>query len=275
VQRQLLHPVDAGWLGQPGYLQHRGRHIDHVVELGPELPLGLDPGGPVDDGAVAGPAPVGGDLLGPLIRDVHGMGPADRVVVVGLRGPELVDPCGHELGRLDVGGAVEGEQLVEGAVQGAFGRGAVVADDQIDQGVVQDLQLSQGIDEPADMMVGMLKEPGVHLHLPGQHRLQLLRHVIPRRDLRRPRGQLSILGDHPQLLLPGEGLLPQLVPAPVKAAFVPVRPLGPDVVGGVGGPGGEIDEERLVSHQRLLLVDPVDRPVGHILGEVENKEGDN
>ena len=36
----------------------------------------------------------------------------------------------------------------------------------------------------------------------------------------------------------------------------------------VGGAGGEVGEERLVGHQRLLLTDPVDRVVGHVLGEV-------
>ncbi len=33
-------------------------------------------------------------------------------------------------------------------------------------------------------------------------------------------------------------------------------------------PGREVDEERLVPHQRLLLPDPLDRLVGHVLGEV-------
>ena len=37
---------------------------------------------------------------------------------------------------------------------------------------------------------------------------------------------------------------------------------------GVGGAGREVDEERLVGHQRLLLADPADRLVGHVLGEV-------
>jgi hypothetical protein len=40
------------------------------------------------------------------------------------------------------------------------------------------------------------------------------------------------------------------------------------VVGGVRGAGREIDEERLVGHQRLLLVHPLDRLVRQVLGEV-------
>ena len=114
----------------------------------------------------------------------------------------------------------------------------------------------------------MLQEPGVDLHLAGQHRLERVVHVVPGRDLGRPDGQLGVGGDDPQLLLAGEDLLPQPVPALVEAALVPVRPLGGDMVGGVGGPEGEVDEERLVGHQRLLLTHPVDRPVGHVLGEV-------
>ena len=44
----------------------------------------------------------------------------------------------HEVRRFDLGHAVEVRHLVEGALERAFGRRAVVADDQIDQGVVED-----------------------------------------------------------------------------------------------------------------------------------------
>ena len=47
-------------------------------------PRACDAVGPVHDRAVARAAPVRGDLLGPLIRRVHRVRPADRVVVVGL-----------------------------------------------------------------------------------------------------------------------------------------------------------------------------------------------
>ena len=62
--------------------------------------------------------------------------------------------------------------------------------------------------------------------------------------------------------------LPLRVPAVVEPAGVLVDPLLGDVVRRVGGPRGEVHEERLVGHQRLLLVDPADRPVGEVLGEV-------
>jgi hypothetical protein len=71
LDRLLLHAVDRHRVGQPGHLQDGRGDVDDVVELRADLALGLDPAWPVDDGAVAGPAPVGGDLLGPLIRGVH------------------------------------------------------------------------------------------------------------------------------------------------------------------------------------------------------------
>ena len=43
---------------------------------------------------------------------------------------------------------------------------------------------------------------------------------------------------------------------------------GRHVMRSVRRTGGVVDEERLVRHQRLLLLDPVDRLVGHVLGEV-------
>ena len=75
-------------------------------------------------------------------------------------------------------------------------------------------------------------------------------------------------GMTPELLLPGEGLLAQLVPALVELALVLVRPLLRHVVRRMGRAGREVDEERLVGRERLLLADPVDGLVGHVLHEV-------
>src|SRR3954471_282172 len=75
-----------------------------------------------------------------------------------------------------------------------------------------------------------------------------------------------LLGHPPERLLACERLLAQPVPALVKAALVVVRPLGRDVVRRVRRPRREVHEERLVAPQRLLLADPADRLVGHVLG---------
>ena len=122
--------------------------------------------------------------------------------------------------------------------------------------------------QPADVMVGVLQEAGVDLHLAREHRLEVVGHVVPGRDLLGPVGQLGLGRDHAELLLPCEGLLAQRVPARVEAALVLVRPLERHVVRRVRRARREVGEERLVRHQRLLLADPVDRPVGHVLGEV-------
>ena len=154
------------------------------------------------------------------------------------------------------------------AVERALGRGAVVADDVVDQRVVEDAQLLQRVEQAADVVVGVLHEARIDLHLPAQHGLERLGHLVPGRDLLVARGELAVRRDDAELLLPGEGLLAQLVPALVELALVLVGPLLRHVVGRVGGAGREVDEERLVGRERLLLRDPVDGLVGHVLHEV-------
>ena len=165
-------------------------------------------------------------------------------------------------------GAVQDDQLVEAARRGALGRGAVVADDVVDERVVEDLELAERVEQPAHVVVGVLEEARVDLHLAREHRLQVVRHVVPGRNLLRPLGQLRLGRDHAELLLSRERPLAQCVPAVVEDALVLVRPLGPHMVRGMRGARRVVDEERLVGHQRLLLRDPVDRVIGHVLREV-------
>ena len=111
------------------------------------------------------------------------MGPVHRIVVICPRCAEVLYVLPHELDGLQPECPIEDDQLVEAAIGGALGRGAVVADDVVDEGVVEDLEVGQGIDQPPDVVVGVLEEPGEHLHLAGEHRLQVVWHVVPRRDL--------------------------------------------------------------------------------------------
>ena len=74
---------------------------------------------------------------------------------------------------------------------------SVVPDDVVDQGVVEDIQFGQGVDQPTDVMVGMFQEPGVDLHLPGEHRLEDLGHVVPGLDLLRSSGEIGLAGNTP------------------------------------------------------------------------------
>ena len=98
-------------------------------------------------------------------------------------------------------------------LRGALGGGPVVADDVVHERVVEDLQVGEAVDQPADVVVGVLHEPGVDLHLAGQHRLEVVGHVVPRRDLGWAGGELGVGRDHAEVLLPGEDLLAQRVPA--------------------------------------------------------------
>ena len=76
------------------------------------------------------------------------------------------------------------------------------------------------VDEPADVVVGVLEEAGVDLHLAREHRLEIVGHVVPRGDLVVPRGELGVGGDHAECLLASERLLAQPVPALVELALV-------------------------------------------------------
>ena len=239
-----------------------------MVELLPGLTARCEAARPVHDRAVARPTPVRCDLLGPLVRRVHRVGPADRIVVVGVRRAEQVDLRRHELGRLQVRGAVQQHHLVEGAVDPALGRGAVVADHVEHQGVLQHTKVLKGVDQPPDLEVRVLQEAGVHLHLTREDRLQLSRHVVPRGNLLVAGSQLAVRRHDAELLLAGQDLLTQSIPPVIEATLVLRRPLSGHVVRRVGRTGGVVDEERLVRHERLLLAHPPDRPVGHVLAEV-------
>ena len=69
----------------------------------------------------------------------------------------------------------------------------------------------------------------------AEHRLELVGHVVPRRDLGVTGGELGVGGDDPELLLAGERALALHVPAVVELPGVLVGPLLGDVVRGVRG----------------------------------------
>jgi hypothetical protein len=123
--------------------------------------------------------------------------------------PEVVDLAQQELGGLDAGEPVEGRHLIEAARHRALGGCAVVADDVVIERVVEVTQVVQGVDQDVDVVVGVLQEAGVDLHLPLERRLELVRHVVPVRDLVGRRRQLRVLRDDAERLLPGERLLAQ------------------------------------------------------------------
>ena len=75
--------------------------------------------------------------------------------------------------------AVEVGHLVEQPVHAAFGARAVVADDVEDQRVVELAGRLDGLDQPADLGVGVLAEAGEHLHLAGEELLLIRRSAWP------------------------------------------------------------------------------------------------
>jgi hypothetical protein len=79
---------------------------------------------------------------------------------------------------------------------------------------------------------------------------------------------LGIGSNHSELLLPRVGFFPELFIALVELALVLVDPLGRHMMRRMGRPRCEIDEERLVAHQGLLLPNVTDRLVGNVLREV-------
>ena len=268
LHRDLGHAVDGVRLGQPGEVEDGRRDVDDVVPLVADLAPGLDPARPVHDGAVAGAAVVGGDLLGPLVRRAHRVRPAHGVVVVGLRATDLVQVLVPELRGLELVAAVGGRGDHVGAVEATLGGSAVVADDVHHQGVVEQLEVLEGVDHPSGVEVGVLQEPGVHLHLVRQDRLALVGDVVPGGDALGPGGQVGVRRDHPELLLPGERRLARRVPAVVEPAAVLRDPLLRHVVRGVRRTGCEVDEERLVRGEALLLADVLDGLVREVRHQV-------
>ena len=196
------------------------------------------------------------------------MRPADGVVVEGLRRAEVVDPGRHEFGRLDVGYAVQSQHLVECASRCSLRRSTVVADDVVDQGVVESPEIFNGVNEPAEVMVCVLEKTRVHLHLAGENGFQVVGHFVPARNLVGARRQFGVIGDYPELFLAGKGPLSLSVPAVIEPTLVLCRPLLWNVMWSVSRAWCPVDEERFVGHQRFLLAYPVDGVVGHVLGEV-------
>ena len=272
VHRLLRDAVDRLRLRDAGGLEDRRTDVDHVRELRAHHVVGLHPRRPRDHHRVARAAEVARRLLAPLERCVAGVRPRGgdvrrRVVATErLEAAVLLDQLGLLRGIEDQ--PVEERQLVERAGDRALEARAVVAPDEDDQGVVEVAHLLDLVQQPADVPVGVLLVAGVDLHLP---RVQLLRRVVervPRRERVGPRGQLGVLRDDPELLLPLERPLAQRVPPVVEPALVLVRPLLRDVVRGVRAAGRIEHEPRLLGVLRADPVEPLDGLVGDVVGEV-------
>ena len=128
--------------------------------------------------------------------------------------------------------------------------------------------LADGVDEPADLGVGVLAEAGVDLHLTREELLLVGRQRGPVLDRLGLRRELRARRDDAQLDLPRERLLAHDVPALVELALVLGDPLLRHVVRRVRRARREVHEERLVGRERLLELHPGDRLVRHVGHEV-------
>ena len=128
--------------------------------------------------------------------------------------------------------------------------------------------LFEEVEQPADLVVGVLEEAGEHLHHPGVELALVGRQVVPLLHVGIVARQLGVLGDDAQLLLPREHLLAVGVPAVVELALVLVGPFLRHVVRRVVGAGGEVQEEGLVRRDLLGVGDELDGLVGQVDREV-------
>ena len=228
------------------------------------LTAGGDPGGPRHDARV-GHAPAVGLALPASERGVARPRPSPRVVRVGVRAAPLVEML--EVVLQGLLGSVEEHRLVERAVLASLGAGAVVGHHDDDR-VVEFAQLFDEVDHPPEVVIGLLDEPGVHLHLAGVHPLGVAGQRIPRGHVGVAFGQLRVFFDDAERPLAFEHDTPVLVPAAVEAASVLVAPFGLDLVGRVAGAGRVVEEERLVRCVDVGVLDELDRPVGEVDVEV-------
>src|SRR5947209_4626782 len=115
-----------------------------MVELRADATLVLDARGPRDNHAIAGAAEVRGNLLGPLERSVHRVGPTDRIVIECRRATKFIHAAYDFFEILRNG--VEKGHFVEQALWSAFSARAVISLDVDDQRVVEFTQVRKRID---------------------------------------------------------------------------------------------------------------------------------
>ena len=135
--------------------------------------------------------------------------------------------------------------------------------------VVANAAILKGVDQLADLGVGVLEEAGVDFHQAGLEGAFLLRQILPRRHPFRTRGTRRVGRNPADLLLPLEDPLLVGVPAIVELALVFVGPFGGDVVRTVDRARRPPHQEGAVGVDGEVAVHPGDRLVRHRLGQVE------
>src|SRR4029453_8053584 len=184
------------------------------------------------------------DLLAPLERGVTGPCPRCGVVRLHHRGAPLLDASiafdELELHLVGERYAILHRHLIERAGDRALHAGTVVAPDPHDHRIVELAQLLDRVDNPADVVVGVLRVAGVDLHLARVVGLEPVRHVIPGRERIIARCQFRVRRYDTECLLPSEYLLAKTVPPLIELALVLAGPGGGDMVRSMAAPGSEV-----------------------------------
>ena len=152
-------------------------------------------------------------------------------MVLATLGTEVVDVLEQPIGIF--GHAVLERRRAPRAMDGAFGRRAVVACDVDDDGVVAEAHCIGRIDHALDLRVGVLKEAGEDFHQTPRDRAVLFGVVVPRWNLFGACSERSVWRNHPEGDLTVVDVLAQFVPAAIECAAVLVAPLGRYVMGRV------------------------------------------
>ena len=126
----------------------------------------------------------------------------------------------------------------------------------------------QGVEQAPDLDVGVVEEGRERLLQPAGEAPVVLGQVVPGLDPGVAGRQLGLGGDDAELLLAGEPALPGHVPALVVTPAVLLEVLGGGLVGGVGGPEGQVGEERPVRPDGDRVVEEADGLVDQVLAEV-------
>ena len=136
--------------------------------------------------------------------------------------------------------------------------------------VVELAHVFDGLDHPADLVVGVREVRPVDVGLLDEELLLVPTERIPLRQILRPRRQLGIGGNDAEPLLVGEDGLAQFVPAAVEQVHVAdlLDPLRRRMMRRVCAARYVIDKERFVGRDLLELLHVLDRVIGHRRGQI-------
>ena len=193
-----------------------GHDVIDVMELVAQRAAVGDAVGPVHDERDVDTALMG-VLLVPPEGGVARLRPSPGVVRMAVRSPDVVDALDGFGGRLEE--EVEELHLVHDAERATLLTRAVVGQ-QEDHRVVQPVEPFQRIEEPTDLVVGVVEEGGEGLLETGGQTTVDLGHGVPFLDPWVPRGELGPRRHHARLQLLREPALAGGVPAVVESPAV-------------------------------------------------------